>query len=84
MTKVARKFDFENCSTTADIIDCVDCEHYYTGACDGNAGGCSSYKPTRKITLAEDIETIKRRQNLTFGVLCSMFCIVCAILVAVM
>lgn len=34
----------ENCST---------CEHYYTGACDGLRGWCSSYKQYRARTLEE-------------------------------
>lgn len=78
-----KKFDFESTTNKATIIDCLDCENYYTGACDGGAGGCNAYTPTRKITLSEDIKTIKRRQNLMFGVLCSMFCVLCAICVAV-
>lgn len=78
-----KKFDLDT-PKKATIIDCMDCENYYTGACDGRAGGCDSYQPTRKITMAEDIETIKRRQNLIFGVLCSMFCVLCAIGIAVL
>lgn len=59
-----KKFDFEDKTKTATVIDCMDCEHYYTGACDARAGGCNSYEPTRKITMAEDIKTIK---NLCWG-----------------
>lgn len=32
---------------------CSDCEHYYTGACDGLRGYCKSYKPYRARTLEE-------------------------------
>lgn len=37
----------ENCST---------CENYYTGACDGLRGWCSSYKQYRAKTLEELIK----------------------------
>lgn len=54
-----KKFDFDTKSNKATVIDCLDCEHYYTGACDANAGGCNAYTPTRKITMDKDIHTIK-------------------------
>ena len=78
-----KKFDFEDKTKTATVIDCMDCEHYYTGACDARAGGCNSYEPTRKITMAEDIKTIKRRQNIMFGVMCVMYALLGAIYVAI-
>lgn len=55
-----KMFDFAKKTTKATIIDCMDCENYYTGACDGNAGGCKAYTPTRKITMDRDIRFIKR------------------------
>lgn len=54
-----KKFDFDNKSKKSVIIDCLDCENYYTGACDGGAGGCDAYTPTRKITMEKDIRLIK-------------------------
>lgn len=51
---------FDNGTTNkVSVIDCLDCENYYTGACDGNAGGCKAYTPTRKITMEKDIRLIK-------------------------
>ncbi len=54
-----KKFDFGKNTKKTTVIDCLDCENYYTGACDGNAGGCNAYEPTRKITLEKDIREIK-------------------------
>jgi hypothetical protein len=51
---------FDNGKTNkASVIDCLECENYYTSACDGNAGGCNAYKPTRKVTMEKDIRYIK-------------------------
>ncbi len=54
-----KRYDFGDTYTSTTVIDCLECENYYTGACDGNAGGCKAYTPTRKITMADDIHTIK-------------------------
>lgn len=54
-----KKFDFDTTTKTTTVIDCLECENYYTGACDANAGGCNAYKPTRKITMEKDIKLIK-------------------------
>lgn len=54
-----KKFEFESTTKKATIIDCLECENYYTGACDGRAGGCDDYTPTRKITMEKDIREIK-------------------------
>lgn len=62
-----KRFDLNNKCNKATTVDCLECEHYYTSACDGNAGGCKSYTPTRKITMVDDIETIKRRMNWLCG-----------------
>ena len=53
-----KKFDFDTKSNKATVIDCFDCENYYTGTCDAKAGGCNAYTPTRKITMEKDIRTI--------------------------
>ena len=55
-----KKFDFGKKTTKATIIDCMECENYYTGACDGRAGGCDTYTPTRKMTMDRDIKDITR------------------------
>lgn len=72
-----KKFDFGNKTTKVRVIDCLDCENYYTGSCDGNAGGCKAYTPVRKITMADDLKTIKRRQNVTFGLLSAVYIVEC-------
>ena len=54
-----KRFDLNNKCNKATTVDCLECEHYYTSACDGNAGGCKSYIPTRKITMEKDIKHIK-------------------------
>ena len=53
-----KRFDTNN-TNKASVIDCLECENYYTGACDANAGGCNAYTPTRKITMEKDIQHIK-------------------------
>lgn len=84
-----KKFDFDNKTVHTAIIDCLDCENYYTGACDGNAGGCNAYTPTRNITLSEDIREIKRSCDaillcIAVGAICviltSIIQVVCSIL----
>lgn len=65
MKKTPKKFEFDNKCSHTNVIDCMECEHYYTGACDGRAGGCDDYAPTRKITMDADIRTIK---NLCWGI----------------
>ena len=54
-----RKFDFGKHTNKVTVVDCLECENYYTSACDGNAGGCKAYTPTRKITMERDICIIK-------------------------
>lgn len=54
-----KKFDFDTTTKTTTVIDCLECENYYTGACDANAGGCNAYTPTRKVTMEKDIRYIK-------------------------
>ena len=60
-----RRFDNGKPTNKATVVDCLECEHYYTSACDGNAGGCKAYTPTRKITLEDDIRFIKALSILT-------------------
>lgn len=79
-----RRYDLNNKTNKASVIDCLECENYYTGACDALAGGCNAYTPTRKITMADDIKTIKRRQNLMYATLIAMLCVLCAIGVAIL
>lgn len=78
-----KKFDMDNKSTKVSVIDCLDCENYYTGACDGRAGGCDAYTPTRKITMADDIASIKRGLNGVMLTLIGMYAILCAVAIAV-
>lgn len=84
MKKSKKKFDFGTNTNKATIIDCLDCEHYYTGACDANAGGCNAYTPTRSIKMAEDIKSIKNTLSLLYSALLGVFCLVCAVLVCVL
>ena len=77
-----KKFDFETKTKKAVVIDCMECENYYTGACDGSAGGCDAYTPTRKITIAEDIKHIERTQRTMFRVMLAMYAVLGALFVA--
>ena len=54
-----KRFDLGKNTNKTTVVDCLECESYYTGACDGNAGGCNAYTPTRKITMSKDISDIK-------------------------
>ena len=83
MKRKPSKFEFDNRPKNATIIDCMDCENYYTGACDARAGACNDYKPVRKITMEDDIKTIKHRLNVMFGVLITMFCVLGLIFVSI-
>jgi hypothetical protein len=54
-----KRFDSDTNIKKVTTIDCLECEHYYTGACDAQSGGCDAYTPTRKITMDKDIRLIK-------------------------
>lgn len=60
MKRTKKRFDLNRKSNVTNVVDCLECENYYTGACDSNAGGCNAYTPTRKIRMEEDISDIKR------------------------
>lgn len=47
------RFEFGESVTPKQIENCNSCESYYTGACDGLKGYCSSYKAYRVRTLEE-------------------------------
>lgn len=47
------RFEFGESTTPKQIENCNSCENYYTGACDGLRGYCSSYKAYRVRTLEE-------------------------------
>lgn len=68
-----KRFDLGNKSNKATVIDCLDCENYYTSACDGNAGGCNAYVPTRKITLDKDVKSIKAITKVILGIVTLLF-----------
>lgn len=81
--KRTKKFDFTNKPKKATVIDCLECENYYTGACDARAGGCGDYTPTRKITMTEDIKRIERRQRAMFVFLACMYVAILCTYIAV-
>lgn len=68
-----KRFDLGNKTNKATVIDCLECENYYTGACDANAGGCNAYTPTRKITLDKDVKTIKTITKVILGIITVLF-----------
>jgi hypothetical protein len=79
-----KKFDFSTTANVTTVVDCLECENYYTGACDAQAGGCNAYTPTRKIRMAGDIETIKRRLNIAIGLLALIGFGVCTIAASIL
>lgn len=62
-----KRFDQDNCKT----VDCGECEHYYTGACDGRVGRCNSYLPTRRATLHKELRWL--RISVT---VCAVICLI--------
>lgn len=68
-----KKFEFDSKLHKVTTVDCLECEHFYTGACDANAGGCKAYEPTRKITLDKDVKTIKAITKVILGFVTLLF-----------
>lgn len=69
-----KRFDLNHKTNKATVIDCLECENYYTGACDARDGGCGAYEPTRKITLDKDVKTIKTITKVILGIV-SLLCL---------
>lgn len=48
-------------------VDCNDCQHYWTDACDGVSKGtqkpCSSFLATKRVDIPLQIKRIRQRQN---------------------
>ena len=42
-----------------EVADCNLCEHHWNSACDGQADKCTSYLPTNKASILNDIKKLK-------------------------
>ena len=57
------------------MVDCNECENYWTNACDAVPKGanrsCNSFKATRSIVIPKKIERLESAlKSLSFGVIC--------------
>ena len=48
----------------SEVKECIDCEHWWTNACDGSEGStrpCNAFKPTRRVSLPKDVERLREQ-----------------------
>lgn len=49
---------FDGWDDVPKVVQCNQCEHMYTSACDGKDGECKSYKAVRGVSLDKKVNTL--------------------------
>ena len=51
---------FDGWDDAPKVVQCNQCEHMYTSACDGKDGECKSYKAVRGVRLDNEVKSIRK------------------------